>query len=277
MPDFFSYFTPKKLASSVEDSAGPDDLLEQDVVTKPDLIIDEGDVDGILNEDFNHCCDLDHAIDLSSVESLSTALLKLESEKESLESEIQQQYDKMKMTELGDILTRIRSVNHIDTDIEDEESREEIEEMMELLKSTASFVERRLRKIKMRSSSLQDTLPLSSAEELNICVAVSEEAEVGVRLAGETGQYFISNTDEGNPAEIVETEVNKEHDEDNTDEPSEEILDEDEGCEAVNDCERNDDVENIPNDDDDNLQDLKTKFGSKRTRWSIRKVFKKNF
>ena len=281
MPDFFSYFSPKKLESpkSVEDYTSEDDLLEQEVVTKPDLIIDEGDVDGILNENFNHCCDLGHAIDLSSVESLSTALLKLESEKESLENEIQQQYVRMDITELGDIVTRITSVSHIETDLEDEESTEEIEEMLELLKSTASFVERRLRKIKIKTSSLQpeslqDTLPLSSSEEINICVAVSEDGEAGLRgeLEGQNDNDLISNH-----PEIVETDVDGEHDEDITDKPSNEIFDEDdEGSEAVNDCDRDLDVESGPN-EDDNLQDLKSKFGSKRTRWSIRKVFKKNF
>ena len=93
MPDFFSYFTPKKLESSnsVEDSTRENDVCDQAFVAKPALIIDEGDVDGIFNENFNQCCDIGHAIDLSSVESLSTALLKLESEKESLENEMKQQ------------------------------------------------------------------------------------------------------------------------------------------------------------------------------------------
>ena len=281
MPDFFSYFTPKKLASPrcVEDSAGENYLLEQDVgdnteVTKPDLIIDEGDVDGILNENFNHCCDLGHAIDLSSVESLSTALLKLESEKESLENEIMQQYHRMNMTELSDILSRITSVTQIETDIEEKESQEEIEEMMELLKSTAAFVESRLRKIQIKTSSLQsenlqDTLPLSSSEEHNVCVAVSEDGEAGLRMEAESDNDFISNSNEGNQPEIVETEVDQEQeqDEDDTDKPRNEIIDDDEGSEAGNDC------ESSTND----LQDLKSKFGSKRTRWSIRKVFKKTF
>ena len=286
MPDFFSYFTPKKLAAPeyVEDHVGESDLEERNVVNKQDLIIDEGDVDGILNENFNHCCDLGHAIDLSSVESLSTALLKLETEKESLENEIQQQYDRMNITELADILTRIRSVTHIQTDIEDEESKEEIEQMMELLKSTASFVERRLRKIKIKTSStqpenLQDTLPLSSLEEHNICVttvAVSQDGDARLSVEEEDDKEFISSTDEGNQSEIDKTEEDNGHKEDITDETSNEIIDDDGGSGAVDDCDGNLEDESDPN-EDDHLQDLKSKFGSKRTRWSIRKVFKKNF
>ena len=284
MPDFFSYFTPKKLASlgSVEYSAR-ENVVENTGITRPDLIIDEGDVDGILNDNFNDCCDLGHAIDLSSVESLSTALLKLESEKECLENEIMQQYHRINMTELSDIVTRVISVTQIETDFEDKESQEEVEEMLGLLKSTASFVERRLRKIRMKMSSLQseklqDTLPLSSSEEHNICVAGSQDDEAELEVEGENDEDFISNSNEGNQLEIAETEVDQEHDDDNTetDKQPNEIIDDDEGSEAGNDCDRNLDVESIPN-DDDNLQDLKSKFGSKRTRWSIRKVFKKNF
>ena len=58
----------------------------------------EGDVGGILNDNFENCCG--HAIDLSSVESLSVALLKLESEKSSLERELSCQYESMSFTEL---------------------------------------------------------------------------------------------------------------------------------------------------------------------------------
>ena len=276
MPDFFSYFTPKKLESSnsVEDSTRKNDVCDQAFVAKPALIIDEGDVDGILNENFNQCCDIGHAIDLSSVESLSTALLKLESEKESLENEMkQQQYHKMNVAELSDIVTRIISVTQIETDIEDRESQQEIEEMMELLKSTASFVERRLRKIKIKTSSLQpenlqDTLPLNSYEEHNICVALSEDGEAEVKVEGVNDNDFEGNHHQ----EIVETEVDQEDDNINTDKQPNEIIDDDERS----DWDRNLDVESSQN-EGDNLEDLKSKFGSKRTRWSIRKVFKKNF
>ena len=106
-----------------------------------------------------------------------------------------------------------------------------------------------------------------------LCVAASEDGEgVRVEVEGQSDNDFISNSDEGNQPEIVETEVDQE----NTDKASNEIFDDDEGSEAVNDCDRNLDVESGQN-EDDNLQDLKSKFGSKRTRWSIRKVFKKNF
>merc|ERR1719219_525770 len=101
----------------------------------------------------------------------------------------QQQYHRINMTELSDILSRITSVTQIETDIEDKESQQEIEEMVELLKTTAAFVENRLRKIQIKTSSLQsenlqDTLPLSSSEEHNICVAVSvsEDGEAGLRM-----------------------------------------------------------------------------------------------
>merc|ERR1719219_1977847 len=179
----------------------------------------------------------------------------------------QQQYHRINMTELSDILSRITSVTQIETDIEDKESQQEIEEMVELLKSTAAFVENRLRKIQIKTSSLQsenlqDTLPLSSSEEHNICVAVSEDGEAGLRMEAESDNDFISNSNKGNHPEIVENEVEPQQDDDNTDtdKPQNEIIDDDEGSEAGIDG------ESSTND----LQDLKSKFGCKRTRWSIR-------
>ena len=95
MPDIFSYFSPRKLLSPLPmsppgvspgkrdalDTAADDDRDDD----HQDKVVDEADVAGILNENYaDNCCG--HAIDLSSVESLSVALLKLESEKVSYNS-----------------------------------------------------------------------------------------------------------------------------------------------------------------------------------------------
>ena len=94
MPDIFSYFSPRKLLSPLPMSPpgvspGKRDALDTAADDRDDdhqdKVVDEADVAGILNENYaDNCCG--HAIDLSSVESLSVALLKLESEKVSYNS-----------------------------------------------------------------------------------------------------------------------------------------------------------------------------------------------
>ena len=107
---------------------------------KQDDVIEEAEIAGnsIMNENFDN----GYAMDVSSVESLSVALLKLESEKQSLESEISAQYDTISFSELEKIVTRLITVSQIDT-VGDETEDEEINENFELLKSTALFVEKR--------------------------------------------------------------------------------------------------------------------------------------
>ena len=264
MPDFFSYFSPKKIESSQATNV---EILEDDVASetfaKPNLIIDEGDVDGILNENFDNCCG--RAVDLSSVESLSLALLKLESEKECLESEIQEQYDKISVEQFSNLVNRILTVTQVET----QEDTEEINDMFDLLKSTASFVERRLRKLKVRevpsegssAEISQDTETLGSSEEHQVCVTYSEEEQA---LADSTVEQSCA-------PESVQIDDGLDDNEGH----SNSVVNSNESSEVVNESNNVSDVEDDSK--QENIQDIKARFGSNRTRWSIRKVFKKNF
>ena len=157
MPDILSYFSPRKLLSTpereelvdvvdgvkselLENKSKREDEADEALDHKQDNVIEEAEIAGncIMNENFDN----GYAMDVSSVESLSVALLKLESEKQSLESEISAQYDTISFSELEKIVTRLITVSKIDT-VGDETEDEEINENFELLKSTALFVEKR--------------------------------------------------------------------------------------------------------------------------------------
>ena len=288
MPDFFSYFSPKKLETSSGDVKNGEIFEEEDNANvtppKPNLILDEGDVDGILNANYSNCCG--HGVDLSSVESLSMALLKLESEKESLESEIHDHYDRMNVTQLREVVTRIISVTQIENEeTADEENSEEINELFELLKSTASFVDRRLKKLRLGdvgdlssdAERFKETLPLSASEEHQVCVTYSEEDRASwldLKSSANEANFIdekVPAADDGIP--IVDLKLNGV---DDTEEPtSNEAVNEKQSDDA-NDSDKVSEVEEESK-QDESIQDIKAKFGPGRTRWSIRKVFKKNF
>ena len=198
MPDIFSYFSPKKLLPSpprmvltkevLIDSPEPpeecnifEDVEDnQKTEKRQNISEDEGDVAGILNENYEQdCCS-------SSDENLSVALLKLESEKVSLDAEIRNKYNKISLEDLEEVVEKIVSASGVDF-IGDQRDVVEVSEIYELLKSTATFAKKRLRKIQENSEKKQlrdfDFLERNAGQQ-QVCVtdfggnSLEEEVEI---------------------------------------------------------------------------------------------------
>ena len=219
MPDIFSYFSPKKLqlVSSpprmVMTNEVPVDTQESDEfrsfeeendaaeeIQKRNISEDEVDVAGILDEDFDDEEDVvgilnenyenyDHdycsqSVEPSSVESLSIALLKLESEKASLDSEISNKYNTMTFAELEEMMERLISVSWVAFSGDSEEV-EELTEIFDLMKSTAKFAKKRLRKIQENGEKKKLREFLLAREREQRCVSDSVEGLCGDPAATE--------------------------------------------------------------------------------------------
>ena len=195
MPDIFSYFSPKKLLPSpplmvltrevlIDTPEPPEEyksLQEEEEIQKSEqrqnISEDEGDVAGILNENYeeDYC---------STVENLSVALFKLETEKVSLDTEIRNKYNKMSLGEMEEIVEKIVSASGVDFN-GDQEECEEVSEIFELLQSTAKFAKKRLRKIEeaFEKKQMEEFSYLKSNGE-QVCVtdfdrnSLEEEVEI---------------------------------------------------------------------------------------------------
>ena len=297
MPDILSYFSPRKLLSTPEREELVDvvdgvesDLLEDKtkredeadeakaIDHKQDDVIEEAEIAGnsIMNENFDN----GYAMDVSSVESLSVALLKLESEKQSLESEISAQYDTISFSELEKIVTRLITVSKIDT-VGDETEDEEINENFELLKSTALFVEKRLRKVreKMQKKKLNENANQNFLCEANknLSTTYKDKEEDNVSINEDVEIETFENVTELITDSLSHDSVENSSAKTNL---SAKILDEAkdtfEDIESSTESEKmssNGDGDDLSNGNNDNRS--KQTFGNQKHRWSIRKVFKK--
>ena len=297
MPDILSYFSPRKLLSTPEREELVDvvdgvesDLLEDKtkredeadeakaIDHKQDDVIEEAEIAGnsIMNENFDN----GYAMDVSSVESLSVALLKLESEKQSLESEISAQYDTISFSELEKIVTRLITVSQIDT-VGDETEDEEINENFELLKSTALFVEKRLRKVreKMQKKKLNENANQNFLCEANknLSTTYKDKEEDNVSINEDVEIETFENVTELITDSLSHDSVENSSAKTNL---SAKILDEAkdtfEDIESSTESEKmssNGDGDDLSNGNNDNRS--KQTFGNQKHRWSIRKVFKK--
>ena len=295
MPDILSYFSPRKLISTpekeelvdvvdgvkselLEDKSKREDEADEAIDHKQDDIIEEAEIAGncIMNENFDN----GYAIDVSSVESLSVALLKLESEKQSLESEISAQYDTISFSELEKIVTRLITVSKIDT-VGDETDDEEINENFELLKSTTLFVEKRLRKVreKMQKKKLNENANQNFLCEANknLSTTYKDKEEDNVSINEDVEIETFENV-----AELITDSLSHDSVENSSAKTnlSAKILDEAkdtcEDIESSTESEKmssNGDGDDLSNGNNDNRS--KQTFGNQKHRWSIRKVFKK--
>ena len=295
MPDILSYFSPRKLLSTPEreelvdvvdcvesnlseDKSKGEDEANEALDHKQDDIIEEAEIAGncIMNENFDN----GYAMDVSSVESLSVALLKLESEKQSLESEISAQYDTISFSELEKIVTRLITVSKIDT-VGDETEDEEINENFELLKSTALFVEKRLRKVreKMQKKKLNENANQNFLCEANknLSTTYKDKEEDNVSINEDVEIETFENVTELITDSLSHDSVENSSAKTNL---SAKILDEAkdtfEDIESSTESEKmssNGDGDDLSNGKNDNRS--KQTFGNQKHRWSIRKVFKK--
>ena len=326
MPDIFSYFSPRKLLSPLPMSPpgvspGKRDALNTAADDRDDdhqdKVVDEADVAGILNENYaDNCCG--HAIDLSSVESLSVALLKLESEKVSynsyvcvlfqivvyfimisslqvtLETEISHTYDRITLADLENIVNRIISVSKVEFAGGESSDEEEVGETFDLLKSTALFVEKRLRRVREKSQrkAFERKIELLADSD----VQEHDTASVEIETVDNVLEFLtesLANQDLNTPnVEKCDSASLKEEARNYN---NVRLCPDDVDFPDVGDQIDNDDKTNIAEGGDEETDSLeekisvnsdelansddkgspKRRFGHEKNRWSIRRVFKK--
>jgi len=270
MPDLFSLFSPKKKSS--------DEL----VVTAEEVKHDEA-IDEIVDEKVNGIININYASlgDLASVEDLSVALFELEEKKKSLEEEINNLYkSEISLDDLLDLVTKITSSSRVSSSRIEEDEIADIDDCFDMLKSTAVFVEKRLNKIRLKSDLIEQEIlpiPVDEHEELIENDFFCPETE--------TAPINIGSSDEIN---IV---CNDAHHKDEAPKKSEEDLNKDTDCDGIKlisgDLEDSLEAHRVSYEDfvntieDVNVNEangkdqLLSKFGPQRTRWSLRRVFKK--
>ena len=326
MPDLLSYFSPRKLLSmsptrcsqpqvdeamKEENEFSSDNIvietgLEETAEDSPrDVTADEGDVAGILNENFENCCG--HAIDLSSVESLSVALFKLESEKETLENEISDQYDTISFGDLETIVNKLITVSRVET--ESSMDQEEVNENFELLKSTALFVEKRLRKMRENKKRMifeekVNMMTRETAEVPQQCVTsndgsenqdISEDVEIETVTNVDFATWSTwsnksldkavilkedsesATADHQEESYQVSDDVSEEVTDKNEDDPEQEIVDRDNELFQKLSVKEEDDIEDTGStgSNSESFKSNKNRFGLPKTRMSLKRVFKK--
>merc|ERR1712126_237027 len=248
---------------------------------KEDDIVEDAEIAGncIMNENYDNYTR--YALDTSSVESLSVALLKLESEKQSLESEISAQYDRISFSELEKIVTRLITVSKVDS-VGDETEDEEVNENFELLKSSALFVEKRLRRVREKIQKKKSVEKVNwnflVDENQNYCV-IDEDEEDKVSINEDVEIETVEDIPNSNADSISHQ---SEDDRSGKSDVTNKILDEAEATTACKDTKSFIESDKLSNDGDDlssgdNAIDNKSRptFGIQNHRWSIRKVFKK--
>ena len=302
MPDIFSYFSPKKLLPSpprmvltkevLIDTPEPseefrsfedeEETQQKEQSQRQNISEDEGDVAGILNENYeDECCS-------SSVENLSVALLKLESEKVSLDAEIRNKYNKISLGDMEEMVEKIVSASGVDF-LGDQEESEEVREIFEMLKATAKFTKKRLRKIQENSEKkkLKDFDFLDKNRE-QVCVtdfdenSLEEEVEIG------TVDNVIEFLTKSLSPESLSKSLNKEEQtlECNVRLSPEETdfpdvgEDGDQEIPQVLDPEletrtRNESTTSSSSDNPKSPRSVKSRFGQVKNRLSLRRVFKK--
>lgn len=145
MSELFSFFSPKltkKTNLKTKSAVTADDEQKEE-----EAYIFDGRLTGIVNDNYDSFEEDDE-----SVETLSVALFHLEEKKKSLEEEIDNLYkSEIGYDDMMDIIARILSTSRvaIPSTIEDDDIAD-IDDCFEMLKSTALFVEKRLRKIKLK-------------------------------------------------------------------------------------------------------------------------------
>ena len=303
MPDIFSYFSPKKLLPSpprmvltkevfIDTPEPPEEfqrLEDEEEIQKSEhshrqnISEDEGDVAGILNENYeDDCC-------ISSVENLSVALFKLESEKVTLDAEIRNKYNKMSLVDMEEVVEKIVSASGVDF-IGDQEDVEEVSEIFELLKASAKFTKKRLRKLQENSEKkkLRDFDFLNKNRE-QVCVADFDEHSLEEEV--ETVDNVIEFLTKSLSPESLSKSLQKEEqaaecnirlsteEMDFPDVGEEGNLDTPEGSEPEldtrtrNESATSDDLAN--SDNPKSPRSVKSRFGQVKNRLSLRRVFKK--
>ena len=246
---------------------------------------DEGDVAGILNENYeDDCCS-------SSVENLSVALFKLESEKVTLDAEIRNKYNKISLGDMEELVEKIVSASGVDF-VGDQEEIEEVSEIFELLKASAKFTKKRLRKLQENSEKkkLRDFDFLDTNRE-QVCETDFEENSLKEEV--ETVDNVIEFLTKSLSPESISKSLQKEEqtaecnirlsteeidspdvgEEDNLDLDRPEISEPELDTRTRNESATSDDLAN--SDNPKSPKSVKSRFGQVKNRLSLRRVFKK--
>jgi len=268
MPDLFSLFSPKKKSS--------DEL----VVTAEEVKHDEA-IDEIVDEKVNGIINLNYASlgDLASVEDLSVALFELEEKKKSLEEEINNLYkSEISLDDLLDLVTKITSSSRVSSSRIEEDEIADIDDCFDMLKSTAVFVEKRLNKIRLKSDLIeQDILPIPVDEELIENYVFCQEAEtdpINIGSSDEINSVFNDAHRKDEAPKNSEEDLNKDTDGDEIKLISGDLEDSLEAHRVSYEDFVNT-IEDVNVNEANGKDQLLSKFGPQRTRWSLRRVFKK--
>jgi len=271
-------------------------VVAEDVVVNEKTCVVDDRITGIVNLNYESLSDEDDI----SVDSLTVALRNLEEKKKSLEEEINNLYkDEIGFDDMLDIVTKILDTSRvaIPSSVEEDDIAD-IDDCFEILKSTAAFVDKRLKRIKtkpkpnVRENKDEDEIrvkgPTFTEEvldefEYRSCIKLDRNKEDDLH------SRELEKDTENNSKCIMQDKLDDETDlnELNSDEycvPNELVGDKDSnsssGGEETLSTKRvsyEDFVNNIDVKDSDSKDTLvgRDRFGPQKTRWSLRKVFKK--
>jgi len=279
MAELLSYFTPKMYRKNYLKMKA---VVAEDEFVKEKACVFEDRITGIVNRNYESLIDEDDI----SVDSLTVALHNLEEKKKSLEEEINNLYkDEIGYDDLLEIVTRILTTSRvaIPSTIEDEDVAD-IDDCFEMLKSTAAFVDKRLKRVKTKPKpdprpvrevleNIEESRPTFAEEVFNefeykSCLESSKEGDESnsVSQVLENDKNDLKDVIPDNNTD-VENEFNPEKDS-NTSSGEETLTKRVSYEDFVNNIDAKDAASK------DNLVGREN-FGPQRTRWSFKKIFQK--
>jgi len=279
MAELLSYFTPKMYRKNYLKMKAV--VAEEEFIKEKACVFDDR-ITGIVNINYECLNDEDDI----SVDSLTVALQNLEEKKKSLEEEINNLYkDEIGYDDLLEIVSKILATSRvaIPSTIEDEDVAD-IDDCFEMLKSTAAFVDKRLKRIKTKPKPDQRSLRevLENIEETRSTVAeevLSEFEYKSCLEAPKEGDEMNSvcqalenaknDFKDVIPDESIEVDNELNPEKDSNTSSGEETL--------TKRVSYEDFVNNIDAKDAASKDNLvgRENFGPQRTRWSFKKIFQK--
>jgi len=272
MSDLFEFFSPKLPKKNPKANL----VVTAVTVDKQAVEIDEACVDanigGIVNQNYESSVEEDGV----SIDSLTVALYNLEEKKKSLEEEI----DKLYKTEIGlddliDLVNQILSISRVavPSSVEHEDIVE-VDECFDMLKSAAAFVERRLGKIKTKP---KPDKKLEADGDRKSHAHFGEDILSPIKVASADDDDDVKVDVEGD-AQLKEECINVQTDDIEHDDTEAKIdsLDTQKEIENGVDAKRVSYEDFVNNADDKKMDGKYHNFErSQKTRWSLKRVFRK--
>jgi len=283
MSEIFSFFSPK-LSKKVKTLKMKSVVAEHEVLKEEeDTCVFDERLTGIVNLNYESFGE-DDGHDLSSsvsVESLTIALQNLEEKKKSLEEEINNLYkDEIGYDDMLEIVAKILATSRvaIPSSIE-EDNIADIDDCFEMLKSTASFVDKRLRKIRTKPKPDVSIKVDEGKDKVVDDVTVNTSSIIENVEESCVYRSCIEYKEEEDELNIKNSVESIEYKKDFSDDPVEISVSNSSGEETLTKRVSYEDfVNNIDAKEETGIKDAlagKDKFGPQKTRWSLRRVFKK--